>query len=499
MIIYDFPANQMSDVLCAKFLTLKSMDCEENKLCLGIDLGTTSVKTCLIGGDNMEILHSISKPSHADIQSDLGTKGSEQDPILILKTLKQCLESIPATQKQLINTICITGQMHGVILWSDQAVKQNFGKIFEDIEGNNSSKETSNLYTWQDQRCSSEFLSSLPKPDSHLPLSTGYGCATMIWLSKHQPDILSRFGNSGTVMDFLVAGLCGLDKPITSVQLAASWGYFNTKEMSWNFSQLTECGLHVDLLPYVVCPGHKAGTLQQVWCGISPGVTVLAALGDVQCAVYSVLKSQQDAVLNISTSCQLAFPVRNDELLPLTADSKCPVQYFPYFEDSYLAIAASLNGGNVLANFVSMLQGWMKCFGCNIEDDKVWDTLMDLSINKTNSQTMKVTPTLFGERLDPQLAATISGISPDNLDLGTLFRSICCGLLDNVSNMMPVSFLEKNSINKLIGSGSLLSRNEVMRQEVIKHYGKLTVEFGNSCDSATGAAMYAVRYCREHK
>ncbi|CAG2250198.1 SHPK [Mytilus edulis] len=483
------------------------MDCKENKLCLGIDLGTTSVKTCLIGGDNMEILHSISKPSHADIQSDIGTKGSEQDPIIILKTLKQCLESIPAAQKQLINTICITGQMHGVMLWSEQVVKQKFDTLLEDIEGDNSrnlerdnsSKETSNLYTWQDQRCSSEFLSSLPKPDSHLPLSTGYGCATMLWLSKHCPDFLCRFVNSGTVMDFLVAGLCGLDKPITSVQLAASWGYFNTREMSWNFSQLTECGLHVDLLPYVVCPGHKAGTLQQEWCGISPGVTVLAALGDVQCAVYSVLKSQQDAVINISTSCQLAFPVRNEELLPLTADSKCPVQYFPYFEDSYLAIAASLNGGNVLANFVSMLQGWMKCFGCNIEDDKAWDTLIDLSINKTNSETLKVTPTLFGERHNPQQAASVTGISADNLDLGTLFRSVCSGLLDNVSNMMPVSFLEKNGINKLIGSGSLLSRNEVMRQEVLKHYGKLKVEFGNSCDSATGAAMYALKYCREQK
>ncbi|XP_052072808.1 sedoheptulokinase-like [Mytilus californianus] len=471
------------------------MDCKESKLCLGIDLGTTSVKTCLIDGDKMEVLHSISKPSHAEIPSDIGSKGSEQDPILILKTLKQCLETIPAPQKQLINTICITGQMHGVMLWSELAVKPNFTTQFENVGGDN----CSNLYTWQDQRCSSEFLLSLPKPDSHLPLSTGYGCATILWLSKHRPEILCQFGNSGTVMDFLVAGLCGLDKPITSVQLAASWGYFNTREMSWNFSQLTECGLHIDLLPYVVCPGHKAGTLQQEWCGIKPGVTVLAALGDVQCAVYSVLKSQQDAVINISTSCQLAFPVRNEELLPLKADSMCPVQYFPYFEDSYLAIAASLNGGNVLANFVSMLRGWMKCFGCNIEDDKVWDTLMDLSINKLNSQTLKVTPTLFGERHDPQLSASVTGISAENLDLGTLFRSVCCGLLDNVSNMMPVSFLEKNGINKLIGSGSLLSRNEVMRQEIVKYYGKLTVEFGNSCDSATGAAMYSVRNSTEHK
>ena len=68
-------------------------------------------------------------------------------------------------------------------------------------------------------------------------------------------------------------------------------------------------------------------------------------------------------VLNMSTSCQLAFSVNNNELVPLVADSTCPVQYFPYFEDSYLAIAASLNGGNVLTHFVAMLQQWLSCFG----------------------------------------------------------------------------------------------------------------------------------------
>ena len=65
----------------------------------------------------------------------------------------------------------------------------------------------------------------------------------------------------------------------------------------------------------------------------------------------------------MSTSCQLAFSVNNNDLVPLVADSTCPVQYFPYFENSYLAIAASLNGGNVLTHFVAMLQQWLSCFG----------------------------------------------------------------------------------------------------------------------------------------
>lgn len=42
------------------------------------------------------------------------------------------------------------------------------------------------------------------------------------------------------------------------------------------------------------------------------------------------------------------------------------ISYFPYFEDSYLAVAASLNGGNVLASFVEILKLWMKDIGMEL-------------------------------------------------------------------------------------------------------------------------------------
>ena len=51
----------------------------------------------------------------------------------------------------------------------------------------------SSLYTWQDGRCDPGFLASLPRPRSHLGLSTGYGCATMFWLLRHRPEYLQKF------------------------------------------------------------------------------------------------------------------------------------------------------------------------------------------------------------------------------------------------------------------------------------------------------------------
>ena len=47
-------------------------------------------------------------------------------------------------------------------------------------------RAVSHLVTWQDGRCSSEFLASLPQPESHLSVATGFGCATIFWLLKNR-------------------------------------------------------------------------------------------------------------------------------------------------------------------------------------------------------------------------------------------------------------------------------------------------------------------------
>lgn len=49
-------------------------------------------------------------------------------------------------------------------------------------------RAVSHLVTWQDGRCNSDFLASLPKPASHLSVATGFGCATIFWLLKNKSD-----------------------------------------------------------------------------------------------------------------------------------------------------------------------------------------------------------------------------------------------------------------------------------------------------------------------
>lgn len=83
--------------------------------------------------------------------------------------------------------------MHGVVLWSHKpkkawkrVQKQGSSTQYEIIND-----QVSNLFTWQDQSCSPEFLDSLPVPDSHLQIYSGYGIPTIFWLKKERYS--SRF------------------------------------------------------------------------------------------------------------------------------------------------------------------------------------------------------------------------------------------------------------------------------------------------------------------
>ena len=69
------------------------------------------------------------------------------------------------------------------------------------------------------------------------------------------------------------------------------------------------------------------------------------------------------AVLNISTSTQLAFPISQQDFIPPATSPNHAIEYFPYFSNTYIATVASLTGGSVMANFVQTLGEWLTEFG----------------------------------------------------------------------------------------------------------------------------------------
>ncbi|XP_044850003.1 sedoheptulokinase isoform X2 [Mauremys mutica] len=424
---------------------------------LGIDLGTTSVKAALVieTEQGQIVTQSCSRETQAQADSPAaGAQGMEQDVQKIIKALNECLAAFPQEHLQRVSRIGISGQMHGVVFWKTNQgckwAKSGTGHTFQP-------GEVSHLITWQDGRCSSSFLSSLPQPQSHLSLATGFGCATIYWYLKNSPDFLKPYDAAGTIHDYVVAMLCDLERPLMSVQNAASWGYFNSRSKSWNTEILRESGFPLDLLPEVGDPGDIAGRMPHDWHGIPKGTEVGIALGDFQCSVYSCMTERTDAVLNISTSAQLTVPMPLGFQPPETPDSLSAVAYFPYFD------------------------------GYEVLESNVYTQMINAALAQNDTR-LSICPTVFGERHMPEQLASVTSITASDLSLGHVTRALCHGIIQNLHSMLPFQHLKEAGVKRILGSGSALSRNEVLKQEVEKIF-PFPVIYGKDVDAAMGAAM----------
>ncbi|XP_055004864.1 sedoheptulokinase [Boleophthalmus pectinirostris] len=449
---------------------------------LGIDLGTTSIKVVLLESGTRDVVASYSMQTSSDIVDSSGIKANEQDTGRIIDTLNQCIQKLPADKLKNVTRIGLSGQMHGVLFWKarsgcDWSRRNCF-----------IAKDTSQLITWQDRRSDNDFISTLPKPNSHLTLATGFGCVTIFWLLRHRPKFLEEFTSAGTIQDYVVSMLCGLERCVMTPQNAGSWGYFNTSTNQWNLEILEAAGFPTHLLPQCIPSGALAGHTCMDWHGISVGTPVGAALGDFQCSVYSCMNTSTDAVLNISTSAQLSYAMPLGFTPPSSTQSSSPISYVPYFDSSYLAVAASLNGGNIVALFVDMLMKWMSELGAEIPKSSLYEKLIGCALTQDTSD-LTVLPTVLGERHSPLCLGQVTHISPSNLSLGHVTRALCHGIISNLTSMMPVAYLHQAGVTRVVGSGTALARNQVLRQEVERAFSQMTIEYGQNADSAVGVAM----------
>ncbi len=199
---------------------------------LGIDIGTSTIKAVLVDREEGRVSQESFQPlgsKHAEVPFINGAQ--EREVREIWTHLETCLTGLDSTKLQHVCAVGICGQMHGCVLWKDEAGHLDT----DDTTTALANKNCSNLVTWQDKRCTRSFLSTLPKTRQPVPVSAGYGCATLAWLQQHQRETVDGFSRAGTIMDFVVWRLCSSHKQpvVMSPQNATSWGYFDAKEKQW--------------------------------------------------------------------------------------------------------------------------------------------------------------------------------------------------------------------------------------------------------------------------
>ena len=148
-----------------------------------------------------------------------------------------------------------------------------------------------------------------------------------------------------------------------------------------------------------------------------------------------------------------------------------------------------------MATYVQMLTSWMWDLGLNDHlpaTDEIYQRILDCAEKKSLSS-LKITSMLWSERHMPDRRAEVSNLSSDNtyISLGDVGLSLCRGLVENLHEMMPKEFLHLHGMQRIVGTGSALIRNQVLQKQVEQVFGLPLVMSDNS-EGSVGAAMVAI-------
>ena len=142
-----------------------------------------------------------------------------------------------------------------------------------------------------------------------------------------------------------------------------------------------------------------------------------------------------------------------------------------------------------------MLMSWMKDLGINNppSTDEIYQRILNCADEK-GSTSLKIAPTLWGERHTPDKRGQVSNLTSDNTSLGDVGLAVCQGLVENLQEMMSKEFLLSLGIQRIVGTGSALMKNEVLQKQVEQVFG-LPLVLNESSEASVGAALAAILEC----
>jgi xylulokinase len=241
------------------------------ELLLGIDVGTTSTKTCLYDETGREVSHSA-RPTplrwHGPDQCD---QNPDDFYRATLATIRDCVCASGTNSKD-VAAIGIAGQMAGVL-------------------GIGGDWRPSTPYdSWLDLRCTPDVEHLDEAIGSSLAEITG--CPPMVdhapkmrWWRREQPAAFSqtqKFIMPGSYVAGKLAGLPSSEAFIDHTYLHFT-GVADARSATWSADLMDAVGIPEEKMPRIVSPSTVIGLLTReagAECGLPAGVPIAAGLGD---------------------------------------------------------------------------------------------------------------------------------------------------------------------------------------------------------------------------
>lgn len=334
---------------------------------LGIDLGTSGVKTVLID-ESGTCVAATSAPLPVSRPRPLWSEQNPEDWLAAtFQTLDTIAQQTPNALSQ-VRGIGFTGQMHGATLLDHQ------GKVLRPA------------ILWNDGRAYKECL-ALNAQDSLIAATAnlympGFTAPKLLWLKHHEPEIFPKVAKVLLPKDYLRYYFTG--DYATDVSDASGTLWLNVAQRCWSELLLSATDLTPDHMPRLHEGPEITGELRTLLCKryrMEGPVHVVAGGGDNAAGAISLgITESHQAMLSLGTSGVLFVPADHYQPNP-----KVALHHFCH------CIPNKWHHMGVILSAASCLNWWGQICG------QAPDKLLQIT-DKTNRHRPLFLPYLSGER-----------------------------------------------------------------------------------------------------
>lgn len=422
---------------------------------LGIDIGTSSIKSVVINEKN-EIIEDYTYPLKVkNIKNDY----SEQDPYDWFDGVFKNMESINSN----IDVISFSGQMHTLVPLDRD------GKIIRDA------------ILWNDGRSTKECVEAtelLNGEKSVLsvtgnPFLEGFTLPKILWMRNNEKDNFNRINKILLPKDYIIyklTGNIGID-----YSDASGTGMLNIIKNKWSEEILQKLSINPDILPDLYFSNELRGVVKK---GKFKGTEIYSGGADNAISAFgNGIISFGDTVISLGTSGTVLTVTDKKE-----PDEKGEIHFFNHvLEDKKYYMGVMLSATNSLNWFLNNLA----------TDIKISDVEESIKRVKPGSNKVIFLPYLNGERTplrDPSAKGVFFGLK-NSTTKSDLLRSV----IEGISFGIEESFdLVKNKTEigevRITGGGSKnIEWIKILASMINKPIGVPEIENGG----AFGAALMA--------
>lgn len=272
---------------------------------LGIDLGTSSVKTALIEAGTNRHIASASQ-EYPVLHPQAGY--AEQHPEDWWGAVVDTVQKVVHEGGKDVAGIAICGQMHGFAC---------IGKDGELVRP---------AIIWADTRSVAEVDSLTDQIRKHpdkfsgingLP-AAGFMSVTLMWLAQHEPETLGKTHQVILPKDYIRYRMTGT--LASDYSDASATGLFDVATNTWSGTMLDTCGIDAAIMPELLQSAEVAGTLRRDVAeilGLQAGIPVVAGSADLpsQALGFGLIHPGMGMV-TVGTGGQVVTPLVKPEVDP---------------------------------------------------------------------------------------------------------------------------------------------------------------------------------------